>query len=73
LTFAGARLARLDAETAAVASQAAVGGPSTALALAVSRGRHTLALPGMLSGLLGYALGNYVAFAAARLVRVLLS
>lgn len=72
LTFAAARLARLDAETTAVASQAAVGGPSTALALAVARGRHGLALPGMLAGLLGYAAGNYAGFLAAGLARILL-
>lgn len=33
VVFAGARIARLDVETTAVASQAAVGGPATAMAL----------------------------------------
>jgi uncharacterized membrane protein len=69
LTFGFARLARLDAETTAVASQAAVGGPSTALALAIARGRPGLALPGLMAGLLGYAVGNYAGLAAAWLVR----
>lgn len=69
LTFGLARVARLDAETTAVASQAAVGGPSTALALAIARGRPALALPGLMAGLLGYALGNYAGLAAAWLVR----
>jgi uncharacterized membrane protein len=52
-----------------VASQAAVGGPSTALALAVTRGWNRLALPGVLVGLLGYAVGNYAGLAVAALVR----
>jgi len=69
LTFGFARVARLDAETTAVASQAAVGGPSTALALAIARGRPGLALPGLMAGLLGYAVGNYAGLAAAWLVR----
>lgn len=69
LTFALARLARLDVETTAVASQAAVGGPSTALALALARHRPRLALPGLLVGLLGYAIGNYLGLAMAYAVR----
>lgn len=72
LTFGLARAARLDAETTAVASQAAVGGPSTALALAIARGRPGLALPGLMAGLLGYAVGNYAGLAAAWLVQGLL-
>ena len=67
--FSVARLARLDVETTAVASQAAVGGPSTALALAVIRKRSELALPGAMVGLLGYALGTYAGLAVAYLVR----
>lgn len=65
-------LARIGVETASVASQAAVGGPSTALALAMARGWPTLALPGLAVGLLGYALGNYLGLAIASLARALL-
>lgn len=67
-----AKLARLDVETASVASQAAVGGPSSALALAVARDWPGLILPGIVAGLLGYAAGNYVAFAVAYAVRAVL-
>lgn len=59
------RLARLDVLTLSIASQAAVGGPSTALALGVARGRRDLALPGMMVGLLGYAVGTYLGLAVA--------
>ena len=65
--FAWAR--RLDWDLAAVASQAAIGGPSTAMALAVTRKRTNLALPGIAVGLLGYAVGTYAGFAVAALVR----
>ncbi len=71
VVFVGARLARLDVETTAVASQAAVGGPSTALALAIARRRPGLALPGLMVGLLGYALGNYLGLAVAYALRAL--
>jgi uncharacterized membrane protein len=69
VTFALSRLARLDVETTAVASQAAVGGPSTAMALAIARRRPGLALPGLVVGLLGYAVGNYLGLAMAYAVR----
>jgi uncharacterized membrane protein len=67
--FVAARLVKLDAETTSVASQAAVGGPSTAIALAVARRRPELALPGAMVGLLGYALGTYAGVAVAYLLR----
>lgn len=69
VTFAAARLARLDVETTAVASQAAIGGPSTAMALAFARRRPHLALPGLMVGLLGYAAGNYLGLAMAYAAR----
>ena len=46
-----------------VASQAAVGGPSTALALAGSLNRPSLVLPSVAVGLVGYLLGTYVGLA----------
>ncbi len=55
----------------AVVSQAAVGGPSTALAVAVARGWPALTLPGIAVGLLGYALGNYAGYGIAYLVRAM--
>ena len=69
LTYGVGRLLRLDVETVSVASQAAVGGPASALALATARGWGRLALPGVMAGLLGYAVGNYAGLAVAALVR----
>jgi uncharacterized membrane protein len=71
VTFTAARLARLDVETTAVASQAAIGGPSTAMALAIARHRPQLALPGLMVGLLGYAVGTYLGLAMAYAVHTL--
>ena len=69
VTYGGCRLARLDVETTSVASQAAVGGPSSALALAVGRDWHRLILPGIVVGLLGYAVGNYLGVGIAYWLR----
>ncbi len=62
-------LLAFDVRTLSVASQASVGGPSSALALTVARGWERLALPGVLVGLLGYAVGNYAGLAVAAIVR----
>lgn len=69
VVYGGGRLAGLDLGTLSVASQAAVGGPSTALAIAVSRKWPALLLPGIAVGLLGYAAGNYLGLAVAWTVR----
>jgi uncharacterized membrane protein len=69
LVFGLGRLFRLDLGSLAVASQAAVGGPSSALAVAVSREWKGLVLPGIIVGLLGYAVGNYLGFGVAYLLR----
>ncbi len=53
-------LLKIDAGTLAVASQANVGGSSSALALASARGYTDKILPGIAVGLLGYAVGNYL-------------
>lgn len=69
VVFGGGRLFKLDPGTLSVASQAAVGGPSSALAVAVAREWPGLVLPGIIVGLVGYAVGNYLGFGVAYLVR----
>lgn len=65
------RLLGMDLGTLSVASQAAVGGPSSALAVAVGREWKALILPGVIVGLMGYAVGNYLGLALGHLVRIL--
>ncbi len=69
LIFGVGRLVGIDAGTLAVASQANVGGPASAVALASARGYGDRLLPGVAVGLLGYAVGNYAGFVVATLVR----
>jgi uncharacterized membrane protein len=66
------RLLRLDIRVLTIASAAAKTGPPTVVALANVHGWKTLVLPGVAMGLLGYAVGNYLGFAAAYLMKGLL-
>ena len=70
--FGIGRLARLDYATLAVASQANVGGAASAIALAGARGYTNQLVPGVAVGLLGYAVGNYLGFVVAAMMRGLL-
>ena len=58
----------MDWDMIAVASQANIGGNTTAIAAAESLQRPDLLLPGMLVGSLGNAIGTYVGFAVAALL-----
>jgi uncharacterized membrane protein len=62
ITFGVARLFKMDLDMAAVASQANIGGSTSALALARSLGRKDLVLPAVLIGSLGNALGTFLGF-----------
>lgn len=67
--FGTAWLFRMDLDGAAVASQANVGGSTSALALAKSLGREDLLVPGILLGSVGNAIGTFIGFLAVQLTR----
>ena len=54
-----------------VVSQANIGGPPTALALADTFGRKDLRIPGVAVGLIGYAVGTYLGVAIAEVIGLL--
>jgi len=68
LVFFVGRLLRVEWGTLAVGSQACIGGPVSAAALAESIGRPDLLLPAVLVGSLGGALGTFAGFAAVALL-----
>ena len=66
--FIGAKALKFDLEDAIIASNANIGGPTTAAGMAVAQGWSRLVGPAMLVGVLGYVIGNY----AGTLVGILL-
>lgn len=72
IVFGVGKWLKLEVELLAVASQAAVGGPSTALALATSKGWTSLITPSVLIGLFGYAVGNYIGVLVGYWMRIIL-
>ena len=71
--FGLGRLLKLDLGTLAIASQANVGGAASAMAMASARGYGDRLLPGVAVGLAGYAVGNYLGFAVATIMRSILA
>lgn len=57
--FGAAKLFKCHLEDAIIASNANIGGPTTAAGMAISQGWSALIAPAMLVGVLGYILGNY--------------
>ena len=57
--FVGAKLSKGTLEDAIIASNANIGGPTTAAGMAISQGWTALVGPAMLVGVLGYVVGNY--------------
>lgn len=58
--FVGGRLLRFDLEDCILASNACIGGPTTAAGMAISQGWNNLVGPIMLIGTLGYVIGTYL-------------
>jgi uncharacterized membrane protein len=70
--FGVGRLLGMDPAVLTIASVATKAGPPLVPAVAHAKGWEHLVLPGIVAGMLGYAIGNYVGFAAAYLMRALL-
>lgn len=66
------KLSKLDIKVLAVAAVAAKLGPSSVIALTNAKEWNELALPGVAAGLLGYAIGNYIGFGGAYLLKFLI-
>ena len=69
LLFTIGGLFKQDWAIVSIASNANVGGATTAGVLAVSIGRHDLRLPGILAGSVGNAIGTYAGVAVAEFLR----
>lgn len=72
VVYGGGRLLGMDPAVLTIASVATKSGPPLVPAVAHTKGWNHLVLPGIVVGMLGYAVGNYVGFAAAWLMRAVL-
>lgn len=61
IVMIGSKLLRVDLADAIIASNACAAGPTTAIALSAARGWHDKTTPGLMCGILGYALANFIA------------
>ncbi|SKA85095.1 Uncharacterized membrane protein [Caloramator quimbayensis] len=60
VTFSVGKLLKFNVEELCIASNANIGGPTTAAAMAIAKGWTELVLPAMLVGVWGYVIGNYL-------------
>ena len=58
--FGAAKLLKFNLEDAIIASNANIGGPTTAAGMAIAQGWVDLVGPAMLIGTFGYVIGNYL-------------
>ena len=68
LVLAAARFLKIDLAEAIVAAGAALVGPAPTAAIAVARGWKTLVTPGIMCGILGYAVGTFIGVAVAKML-----
>ncbi|MDP2261136.1 MAG: DUF819 family protein [Caulobacter sp.] len=64
----GAQLLKIEPEIVAIASNANIGGATSAVSLAEAFGREDLVLPGVIAGTLGTAIGTYIGFAVVAIL-----
>ncbi len=69
LHFVLAAIARIDADTAIITSTAAIFGPAFVGPVAAALKNRDVVVSGLTTGLMGYALGNYLGLGLAWLVR----
>lgn len=67
-SFVFGKLLRFSLEEVIIASNANIGGPTTAAAMAIAKGWNALIVPAILVGTLGYVLGNYYGIFAGTMI-----
>jgi uncharacterized membrane protein len=72
VVYGGGWLLRMDLPSLTIASQAAIGGPDSALAIAMAMKWGDFVTPGIIVGIFGYAVGNYFGIACANILRAIL-
>ncbi|KUO74345.1 MAG: hypothetical protein APF77_16465, partial [Clostridia bacterium BRH_c25] len=68
VTFGVGKVLKFNVEELCVASNANIGGPTTAAAMAIAKGWTDLVLPAMLVGVWGYVVGGYLGLFTGNMV-----
>ena len=66
--FGSAKIFKWNWEDVCNASCATIGGPTTAAAFSINRGWNAMIVPGILVGLWGYSIGNYIGIIAGNII-----
>ena len=69
-SFVFGKLLKFSLEEIIISSNANIGGPTTAAAMAIAKGWNALIVPAILVGTLGYVLGNYYGIFAGTMIGV---
>ena len=69
-TFFVGRIFKFDLEDMIIASNANIGGPTTAAAMAIAKGWDLLIVPALLVGTLGYVIGNYYGILVGNILKI---
>lgn len=72
ITFGFGKIFKFSLEETTLVSNSSIGGPTTAAAMAISKGWYNLVGPIMFVGTLGYVIGNYVGVFVANITPFLL-
>ncbi|MCP4659559.1 MAG: DUF819 domain-containing protein [bacterium] len=71
VTFGLGKLFRMKLEDLSIVVNATLGGPTSAVALAIAKGWKDLVLPGLLVGLWGYVIGTWLGVAVGNLGKMI--
>ena len=72
VTLGVSKLFKFKLDELLLASNACIGGPTTAVAMAIAKGWNSLIIPTMLSGIWGYILGNYAGILVGNILKSIL-
>lgn len=70
VTLLSGKLLKFSLEEIIISSNANIGGPTTAAAMAIAKGWNGLIFPAILVGTLGYVLGNYYGIFAGTILNL---
>ena len=72
VTLGVGKLFKFKLDELLLASNACIGGPTTAVAMAIAKGWNSLIVPTMIAGVWGYVLGNYAGIIVGNVLQVIL-